>query len=106
MSVEAVYYHLLELGASVSLTGDLRSLEVDAPAGALTPEMAGLLREHKGALVDLLFEMREREAIEAEGLLSYDPTLPDVIAIPACVPNTVAEIARCIDAQRVRASAA
>jgi len=105
MSVEAVYYHLLELGARVELTPDLRSLEVDAPAGALTPEMAGLLREHKGALVDLLFGMREREAIEEEGRLDYDPTLPDVIKIPPGVPNTVAEIARCIDAQRVRAAA-
>ena len=71
MSPAVLLYHLAELGARVALTPDLQSLEVYAPRGTLTPEMLELLREHKGELCDLLFEMAERDAIEWEGQPSW-----------------------------------
>lgn len=70
-TAETLLYHLHRLGARVALAPDLLSVEVDAPAGTLTPELVGLVREHKGELVDLLFALEERAAIQEEGQPSY-----------------------------------
>lgn len=70
-TVEGILYHLHALGARVALSADLLSVGVDAPAGVLTPELVGLVREHKDELVDLLFSLEEREAIQEEGRPSY-----------------------------------
>ncbi|MDQ3258511.1 MAG: hypothetical protein M3R15_32285 [Acidobacteriota bacterium] len=64
---EAIYYYLLQLGASVPLSSDLRELEIECAPEILTHELVDLIREHKDGLVDLAFSLIEREAIEAEG---------------------------------------
>lgn len=68
MTPEILFYHLVsELGIKLTLAEGARALEVDAPAGALTPELVGLLREHKAALVELAYAHEERAAIIEEG---------------------------------------
>jgi hypothetical protein len=65
--VDALSYHLKELGVMVCLTPDARNLELDAPEGVLTPELVGFVREHKSELVESLYLSDEAEAIQAEG---------------------------------------
>ena len=55
------------MGVRLALVDDSRALDVDAPAGTLTPELVALLREHKAALVELVYSREEREAIIEEG---------------------------------------
>jgi hypothetical protein len=64
---DALSYHLKELGVMVQLTADARNLELDAPEGMLTPELVGLVREHKSDLVESLYLLDEAEAIAWEG---------------------------------------
>lgn len=40
------------------------TLQYDAPRGALSPELRGLLVEHKAEVVQLLFEREERAALQ------------------------------------------
>jgi hypothetical protein len=72
MTVETLFYHLCELGVRVKTSADARALELDAPRGTLTPELVGLLREHRDELLEYVFECEERGAIEWEG----KPTIP------------------------------
>ncbi len=67
MNADVLLYHLSQLGVVVDLSPDLVSLVLDAPAGVMTRELTDLLREHKDELVDLVYEAKEREAIEWEG---------------------------------------
>ena len=52
MSAAALLARLRALGVTATAAGD--DLELDAPAGALTPALLGELRAHKGALLALL----------------------------------------------------
>jgi hypothetical protein len=70
MNAETLFYHLVELGVSVSLGASSSELSVDAPKGTLTPELTELLREHKSELIALVYEHEEAQAIEDEGRLS------------------------------------
>jgi hypothetical protein len=67
MSAETLLQHLFELGVSVGLTEDVRSLDLDAPKGVLTLELLELIREHKSDLIQLAYEMEEGAAIQWEG---------------------------------------
>lgn len=62
MNAEVLLYHLKELGVAVALGEGARTLELEAPKGMLTPELTELLREHKGNLIQLLYEQEERAA--------------------------------------------
>jgi hypothetical protein len=70
MTPEVLLYHLAELGVSVSLGASASELSVDAPKGALTPELTELFLEHKAGLIELVYEREEAQAIEDEGRLS------------------------------------
>ncbi len=70
MTAEVLLYHFAELGVSVSLGASSAELSVDAPKKTLTPELTGLLREHKSELIALVYEREEAAAIEDEGRLS------------------------------------
>jgi hypothetical protein len=67
MTPEILFYHLKELGVTVSLTNDARNLSLDAPEGALTPEIVDLIREHKSGMVEMIYSLDEAEAIAWEG---------------------------------------
>jgi hypothetical protein len=67
MTPDILLYHLLELGVTVRLSVDARALDIEAPDGALTPELIELLREHKSGIVDLVYSHEEAAAIEWEG---------------------------------------
>ncbi len=67
MTPDILLYHLLELGVTVRLSVDARGLDIEAPDGALTPELIELLREHKSDIVDLIYSHEECAAIEWEG---------------------------------------
>lgn len=67
MMAEILLHHLYELGITVELSSDVRSLVLDAPAGVMTRELTDLIREFKPEIVELVFIEREREAIEWEG---------------------------------------
>ncbi len=67
MTPELLLYHLAEIGVLVDISADLQRLELDAPPGSLTPELTDLLRERKTELLQLVYEQKEREAIEWEG---------------------------------------
>jgi hypothetical protein len=73
MNAEIALYHLWELGVKVCLSDDLRGLELDAPAGVLTPELLELLAPVKPELVDLLYAQIEAEAIAWEGCVDEKP---------------------------------
>jgi len=59
--------HLCELNVALRFAEEGLDLEVDAPRGTLTPELVGRIREHKPALVEIVYDREEREAIVAEG---------------------------------------
>ncbi len=67
MTAEILLYHLKELGIVVTLSNDVRGLEIEAPRRVLTPELTELMREFKGDLVDLVYSYDEAEAIAIEG---------------------------------------
>ncbi len=68
-------------------------LRAQGRPGAVNEPLKQGLAEHK------------REIVEAFGDGIWpDETLPDVIIIPASVPNTERVIMACIEAQRVRAA--
>ena len=64
---EVLYLHLCELNVALRFAEEGLDLEVDAPRGTLTPELVELIRKHKPALVEIVYEREERAAIEAEG---------------------------------------
>jgi hypothetical protein len=70
MTPEILFYHLAEIGINVSLGTPSTELLIDAPKNIITPELTELLREHKGDLIELVYEREERIAIEEEGQLS------------------------------------
>lgn len=67
MNPEILLYHLRELGISVLLADNGRSLDLEAPKGVLTSELTELIREHKDDLMEMVYAEAEREAIETEG---------------------------------------
>ncbi len=67
MNVDALSYHMKELGIVAKLTADARNLELDAPEGVLTSEFVGLVREHKDDLVESFYLLDEADAIAWEG---------------------------------------
>jgi hypothetical protein len=67
MTPDILLYHLTELGVTVRLSVDARGLDIEAPDGALSPELIELLREHKSGMVDLVYSHEEAAAIEWEG---------------------------------------
>ncbi len=69
MNAEKLLYHLMQLGVSLALTSNARDLEIDAPRGVMTPELAELMREHKSDLIELVYLREEAEAIAWEGCL-------------------------------------
>ena len=79
------YYRGIKLELS---DGNLR---YRAPRGALAPELREAIKTHKDELI---------------ALLTPDETLPDVIVIPASLPNDEESISACINAQRVGRAAA
>jgi TubC N-terminal docking domain len=67
MTPEILLYHLRELNISVALTNDACSLDLDAPAGMLTPELLEIIKSFKAELVEMIYLEEERAAIEEEG---------------------------------------
>lgn len=67
MTPEILLFHLYELGVTVELSPDARSLVLDAPAGVMTRELTDWIRQFKPELVQLVYEEKEREAIQWEG---------------------------------------
>lgn len=67
MTPEILHYHLRELGITVALTKDSCSLELDAPADMLSPELLELVKSFKDELVEMIYLEEERAAIEEEG---------------------------------------
>lgn len=63
MTAEILLYHLRELGVVVTLGDGARTLELEAPCGVLTGELAALLREHRDELIELVYAEAERAAI-------------------------------------------
>lgn len=92
--VDARSYHLKELGVTVRLTPDAHNLELDALKGVLTPELVGLVREHKGALVESVYLSEEAEAIAWEGCLSdlplpsHEPVTADTLPLIQCFDDS------------------
>jgi hypothetical protein len=68
VSAEGLLRELRELGATVATRGD--RLAVDAPAGAVTPDLRADLAAHKGDLLALL--ARERFAADPRPDLAND----------------------------------
>ncbi len=66
MNAEVLLSHLYSLDVELRLTSDLQSLDVDAPAGVVTPDLLGWIQELKPELVDLVFAEVERAAVIAE----------------------------------------
>ena len=73
MTAEVLLYHLWEMGATVRLSDDPCSLDIEAPEGVLAPELIELLREHKADIVELIYSYEERAAIEWEGCVDEQP---------------------------------
>ncbi len=65
-------------------------LRAQGKPGAVSEPLKRALAEHKTQIVDTF----------GDGVWP-DETLPDVIIIPASVPNTESAIMACIDAQRI-----
>jgi hypothetical protein len=112
MTPEILYYHLLELGIVLSLGERSDELIIDAPKGVVTDELLALIREQKPALLDLVCDFAERDAIEQDNRdadwqirLNNSRPLPDVIVIPASTPNTIQAITLCLASQRIGAAA-
>jgi hypothetical protein len=70
MNASELLNHLAQKGVALSLGKSSAELSVDAPKGALTPELTELLREHKAELIELVYEREEAAAIADEGRLS------------------------------------
>ena len=71
------------------------SIRLRAPEGVLTAPLRLRVARHKESIIELL----------GEGEFP-DETLPDVIRVPADVPNTIEAIRECVDRQRVGRRAA
>ncbi len=80
-------------GVQLCINGD--DLRARGPKGSVSEALKEGLTEHKAAIIEAL----------GDGLFP-DETLPDEIIIPASDPNTIEAIRACIDAQRVKESAA
>ncbi len=65
-------------------------LRAQGKLGAVSEPLQRALTEHKQAIIEKF----------GDGIWP-DETLPDVIVIPASVPNTESAIKLCIDAQRI-----
>jgi hypothetical protein len=76
MNASTLHYHLQECGVVLALGMDVRSLEIDAPRGVLTPELLEVIREHKEDLVEIVYLFEEAEAIAAEGREGERPSNP------------------------------
>jgi hypothetical protein len=72
---------LIDLRVRLSASGD--KLVIDAPAGALTPELRSELAEHKPALLDCMSGgISDADALAQIAALTWDGTsLADVIDI-------------------------
>ena len=70
MNAEILFHHLMRLGITLELSTNARGLEIDAPQGVMTPELAELIREHKSDLIELVYDREEADAIAWEGRAS------------------------------------
>ncbi|MFL6207474.1 MAG: hypothetical protein ACJ74W_01415 [Pyrinomonadaceae bacterium] len=64
MTPDVLLYHLLELGVTVALGPGCRTLELTGAAEMLTPELTELLAAHKAELIECVYEIEERAAIQ------------------------------------------
>jgi hypothetical protein len=64
-------------------------LRFHGPKSVLTPQLRRAIKDHKEALINLI------QSLEENG-----QSLPDAVVIPAALPNTLEELANCIDNQR------
>lgn len=67
MTPEILLYHLRELGVSVTLTEDVRSLELEAAEGVLTLELMEIVKSFRDDLVEMVYLEEEQTAIQEEG---------------------------------------
>ncbi|HEX8096959.1 MAG TPA: hypothetical protein VF507_02940, partial [Pyrinomonadaceae bacterium] len=63
MTPEILLYHLRELGVGVALGEQSSELRLDAPAGALSPELVELVKSRKPEIIELVYDEEERAAI-------------------------------------------
>lgn len=87
MTAQDLFIDLHRRGIVLMLASN--GLRCRAPRGVVTAEQRDEIKAQKPALV---------------ALLTPDGTLPDEIIISAHVPNDVAAIRACIDAQRIPAA--
>ncbi len=90
MNVDDLFDDLAVRGVRLSVI-EGTSIQVRAPKGVLTTKDRAALSEHKAELLELLH---------------WFDTLPDVIVIPASLPNNEVGIRACIDGQRRERTAA
>ncbi len=93
MTLNDVFIVATARGVRLVITGD--ELRAQGRKGAVNDVLRNGLAEHKRAIIGTY----------GDGIWP-DATLPDEIVIPASVPNTIEAIRACIDAQRVKESAA
>ncbi len=93
MTLNDVFNVCAARGIRLVITGD--QLRAQGRKGAVNDALRNGLVEHKAAIIE-----------EYGDGIWPDATLPDEIVIPVSVPNTVEAIRACIDAQRVKESAA
>jgi hypothetical protein len=93
MTLDDVFNVAAARGVRLVITGD--ELRAQGRKGAVNDALRNGLAEHKRVIIETY----------GDGIWP-DATLPDEIVIPASVPNTIEAIRACIDAQRVKESAA
>jgi RecA/RadA recombinase len=64
MSALELLARLEARGVALELSQDFSALRVEAPAGAITPELRRELGERKEELIDALFDREERAALQ------------------------------------------
>jgi hypothetical protein len=91
MTLPDLLAELCRLGVKIVISGD--ELKLRAQRGVITDGLRQAVAAHR------------REIVEAFSDGTYpDETLPDVIKIPAWLPNTEAAIKSCIDSLRLKAA--
>ncbi len=93
MTINDVFNVCRARGVQLVIAGN--ELRAQGRKGAVNDALRNGLAELKAAIIETY----------GDGIWP-DATLPDEIVIPASVPNTIEAIRACIDAQRVKESAA
>lgn len=91
MDTQALRDRLEGSGLSLSLSGD--GLRV-APASQLTDELRGLIRAHKAALVEMLRQNAEIQALLALQCPEDHPDYPEALRIALADPGAALEALR------------